>query len=255
MGGCCHLALEMQWVKKDTLMSITPGGTGLTNDEGRIKPLRPLGGSAYEPDMHEVAERAIIFGSGAVTQEGAIAAGEEGILIDTRGGAFIEGSVRVTEGDFVGKDQYSINILPYSIAYERVVGFTAFVLNQLELGHKQTREQSQGWFRFSLIAAGIGFTLIGIGVIVVMFGQVTAGFITAISSVIPHTAAALFFVQAKAANERVDAIQTRLADAREVQTAVEIVNTIDDLGARDKLKAEIVRKVLQLKKESSTDDK
>ena len=124
------------------------------------------------------------------------------------------------------------------------VGSTAFVLDQLELGYRQTREQAQGWFRFSLIAACVGFALVGVGVITVIFGQTTAGIITVISSVIPDVAAALFFVQSKAANQRVDTIQAKLTDAHEVQTAVEIVNTMSDPTAQDNLKAEIVRKAL-----------
>jgi hypothetical protein len=59
--------------------------------------------------------------------------------------------------------------------------------------------------------------------------------------------AALFFLQSKAANERVDAIQTKLTEAREVQTAVEIANTISDRKSRDRLKTEIVRKTLLVK--------
>jgi hypothetical protein len=79
-----------------------------------------------------------------------------------------------------------------------------------------------------------------------LLGQITVGVITALSSLIPNAAAALFFVQSKTANERVDAIQSRLTEAREVQTAVEIVETVEEPKARDKLKAEIVRKVLRL---------
>jgi hypothetical protein len=72
---------------------------------------------------------------------------------------------------------------------------------------------------------------------------------------IPHAAAALFFAQSKAANERVDAVQTRLAEAREILTAVEIVGTIDDPKSRDRLRAEIVRKVLRSEKKSSNEVK
>jgi hypothetical protein len=195
---------------------------------------RDAAGNIYAPDVHDSAYEAVLSGSGAIAQgPGALAAGAGGVAVygDVQGEVFIS----------------------YDTAFERVVGSTAFVLNQLELSYRQTREQSQGWFRFSLIAASIGFILIGIGVIAVIFGQVTAGVITAISSVIPNAAAALFFVQGKAANERVDAIQIRLTEARELQTAVEIANTIDDPKSRDKLKGEIVRKALRL--EQKNDEK
>jgi len=200
--------------------------------------------SIYAPDAHSSAYRAVLSGSGAVAQgPGAVAAGEQGVVIETAGGDYVSGGV-VADGDFIGRDQWTL--ITWDAAFERVIGSTAFVLNQLELSYRQTRGQSQGWFRFSLIAAGIGFVLIGVGVIAVIFGEVTAGLITTISSVIPNAAAALFFVQSKAANERVDAIQTRLTEARELQTAVEIANTVSDQKSRDGIKAEIVRKALRL---------
>jgi hypothetical protein len=133
----------------------------------------------------------------------------------------------------------------YEKAYERIVVSTSFVLNQLEMGYKQAREQSQGWFRYSLVAAGLGFLLIAIGVVAAVLGQTTAGIITAVSSIVPNAAAALFFVQSRSANDRTDAIQTKLTEARELQSAVEVVNTIEDTITRNKLKSEIVRKVLR----------
>jgi hypothetical protein len=201
-------------------------GTGM----GRVKKLLAIEDAAknlYAPNVHESAYEAVISGSGAIAPgAGSVAAGAGGVAVG---------------GDVLGEI-----VIPYDAAFERVVGSTAFVLNQLELSYRQTREQSQGWFQVSLIAAAVGFALIVIGVIAIIFGQVTGGIITAISSIVPNAAAALFFVQSKAANERVDAIQMRLTEARELQTAVEIVNTIDDPKSRDELKAEIVRKALRL---------
>lgn len=238
-------------------------------------------------DVHQAAEKAVVTGSGAVAQgESAVAAGEKGVavggnvsgqiivagdnntvkdVVQTTGGAYIGGDVTVG-GDFVGRDQvkgdkiavgqesvagrdlviHNITV-PYDRAFDTIAHSTASVLHQLEKIYAQTREQAQGWFRFSLIAAGAGFALIGIGVVAVVFGQLAAGLITSLSSAIPNVVAALFFLQSKAANERIDAIQTKLTEAREVQTAVEIANTISDRKSRDRLKAEIVRKALRLK--------
>jgi hypothetical protein len=158
-------------------------------------------------------------------------------------------------GDVVGRDKITQHVITYDTAFERITGTTNFITNQLDVSYKQTREQAQGWFRFSLIAAGIGFFLIGLGVVAVIAGQVTAGVITAISSIIPNAAAALFFVQSKTANERVDAIQTRLTEAREISSAVEIANTIDDPKSRNNLKVVIVRQVLRLEKRGNTEVK
>jgi Putative DNA-binding domain len=197
--------------------------------DDRIVPL-----SLFAPDVHNSAYEAVTSGSGAVAQgRGAVAAGDQGVAV----GRSVTDSITIAKPDYIS----------YRDAFERVVGSTAFVLNQLELSYRQAREQSQGWFRFSLIAAMIGLALIVIGMLTLIFGTTTAGMITAISSVVPDVAAALFFVQSRSANERVDVIQKRLTDAREIQSAVEIVNTIDDPPARDKLKAEIVRKALRIK--------
>ena len=238
-------------------------------------------------DVHQAAERAVVSGSGAIAQgEKAVAAGGKGVVavggdvsgqiivtgdhsavkdvVQTAGGAYISGDV-VVGGDVVGRDQIKGDkivvgqevagrdlvihnvAIPYDKAFDTIAHSTASVLHQLEKIYAQTREQAQGWFRFSLIAAGAGFALIGIGVVAVVLGQLTAGLITSLSSAIPNVVAALFFLQSKAANERVDAIQTKLTEAREVQTAVEIANTISNRKSRDRLKAEIVRKTLLLK--------
>lgn len=184
--------------------------------------------------------------------EKAVSSGEEGgVTITSKGDLVEENKINVGR-DIAGIDKV---ILSYDAAYERVIGSTTFVLNQLEISYTQTREQAQSWFRFSLIAAAIGFVLVGTGVGAVIFKQVTAGVITAISSIIPNAAAALFFIQSKTANERVDVIQKKLTEARELLTAVEIANTIADAKSRDKLKAEIVRKALRIETRTKTNEK
>jgi len=121
-----------------------------------------------------------------------------------------------------------------------------FVINQLKLNYDQAREQARSWFRVSLVASGVGFFLIGLSVISALLGSVAAGLLAAIASLIPDAAAALFFLQATVANRRVDEIQARLTRAREVQDYVQIVNTIKDQDMRDRVKAEIVRKIFRL---------
>ena len=219
-------------------------GTGM-GTETRFDPvMRDSEGKLYLlPDVHTAAESAVTgSGESNISDNAVLAASDHGISI---------GGEIVAQGDIVGGDKHVF--MSYDTAFERVIGSTAFVLNQLETIYKETREQSRSWFRLSLIAAGVGFVVIGIGILAVMLGQLTAGVITAISSIVPNAAAALFFVQSKSANERVDAIQSRLTDARELQTAVEITNTIGDPKSRDRLKAEIVRKALRIEKK--TDEK
>jgi len=179
-------------------------------------------------DVREVTESTIAPGSGAaITSRGWITAEREGIAVG-----------RDVKGDTV--------VVGYDAAFKQVAGAASFVLNELETNQKFTRDQAQWWFHFSLIAAAIGFVLICAGIVAVIWGYVAAGAMTAISSILPSAASALFFVQSKTANERVDVIQDKLTEAREIQAAVEIANAIVDESSRDDLMAEIVRSVLRL---------
>lgn len=215
-------------------------------------------------DLRRVA-KASVAGSGAIAQgDEAVAAGEGGIAI---GGDVKDSTIVTVDGDIsagrdiVAGDKASVKVddvkdsrievagsdvvtLPQETDFEKIATSVMFVYNQLEMSYRQTREQAQSWFRSSLIAASVGFLLVGIGIVAVILGQLTEGVITSISSIVPNVIAALFFLQSKAANERVDAIQTKLSDAREIQTAVEIANSVESKKARDKLKANIVQKVL-----------
>lgn len=138
------------------------------------------------------------------------------------------------------KTQDEIN-LPFDNTFD-------FVLDELRIIYEQTRLQSQSWFKFSLIAAVVGFITFVTGVFFLLSGQSASGIITLLSSVIPSVAAAMFFTQSKAANNRVDKIRAKLGETQELHTAVKIANTIVDLKAQDKLKSEIVKKILHTEK-------
>lgn len=195
-------------------------------------------------DIHSSSIQAVT--SGSVAQgEGAVAVGNQGILV----GGDIKGTIVTgNNNSMISQSAKNVEVVPFNTAFERLSGSTTFVVDQLKISYEQTREQAKGWFRFSIIAALLGFVLIISGAIVAIVGQTTAGIITALASVIPNIASALFFAQSKSANERVDTILLQMSEAREILTSVEIANTIDDGKARDKLKAEIVRKALQIQK-------
>ena len=170
----------------------------------------------------------------------------EGNIGDVAGRDISKKADETKQEKVVEKDLMVKNIaVPYGKAFDTLAHSTTVVVHQLEKIYSETREQAQGWFRFSLIAAGVGFVLVGAGLIVVLLGQQTIGLITALSSAIPNAIAGLFFLQSKAANERVDAVQEKLSENRQIQTAIEVANTISDKKARDKLKAEIARKVMK----------
>lgn len=195
-------------------------------------------GSAAVPDVQGSAIQSVLGGAGVIAQGvSAVAAGKGGITIEGQ-------AYRAGRDVILGRPV--THVISYDAAFERVTGSTTFVLDQLEVSYRQTREQSQGWYRLSAIAAGVGFLLIIAGVVTVIVGQLTAGIITSVAGVIPEAAAALFFAQGKEANRRVDAIQEKLGEARELLTALEIANTISDEISRNEMKRSIVIKAIGL---------
>lgn len=139
-------------------------------------------------EVHSTAIQAI--SSGSVAQgEGAVAVGEKGVLI---GGDIAGKIVTGNNNSIVAESVKNAEVVTFDKAFERLSGSTAFVVEQLRISYEQTREQAKGWYRFSLIAAALGFVLIVSGAIVAISGLTTAGIITALSSIIPNVAAALF---------------------------------------------------------------
>ena len=150
--------------------------------------------------------------------------------------------VATPEGVEVGKSSEGRSIvIPYDEAYDKIVNNIERVL---ELNHTQAREQAQRWFQASLIVAIVGIILVGIGVVTLMRGNTSTGIVSTISSVITEAIAALFFVQSRKANDRVDGITADLTESRKLFSLVGMVDTVTDQKSRDKLKAEFVLKVL-----------
>lgn len=214
--------------------------------------------------VSNVEYKANLTGSGAIAQgngaraaaatDGSIAIGGDVTGKVITGDNNVVTGREIVHGGKISGDQIKIGRkeeISDATTFQKIADSSSFVRNQLELSYSQAREQAYTWFRFSIIVAGLGFVLVGIGVIAVILGHLAKGVITAISSVVPNTVAALFFLQSKASNERIDAIQRKLSEAREVQTAVEIANSIESKKERDRLKAEIVRMVIGSSGEST----
>ena len=179
----------------------------------------------------------------ATGSEIAQAAGH-GSTASISGNGNVIGNDNIVSGDKVSIEKSPERDTRTEKTFQRIAETSRFVTKQLELSYSQAREQAYTWFRFSIIAAVAGLLLIVVGIIVLLLGQTTEGIITAISSVVPNAIAALFFLQSKASNERVHAIQIKLSESREIHTAIEIANSIETKKERDKLKAEIIRKVI-----------
>ena len=174
--------------------------------------------------------RAVLIGSGAVAQRpSARAVGDRGVTVgpDTETGKPV--------------------IVPVGLAYERVIGSTFSLLDQLKLNYSQAREQAAGWYLGSLISGALGLLLIGTGVVAALLGNVPAGIITAAAGVIEDSVAVLFHAQLRKANERLDTFTFALGEMQNTSNLVQIADEIDDPKVRDEAKAEIVRTALLIK--------
>lgn len=132
----------------------------------------------------------------------------------------------------------------YKLAFNEIAKATERVRSQSEVAYAQLRGQGQGWYRLSLLSATVGFGIIALAVVALLFGHTKTGLVTTASSVVPNAVATLFFVQARRADIRLDAIGQNLTELREKYELIEMANSIEDSLLRDALKAEIVRKVL-----------
>jgi hypothetical protein len=141
----------------------------------------------------------------------------------------------------VGEGGGSLETEIVDVAFRAVDERTRSQLAQLEENYQLARRQAQGWYRASLAAAVFGFLLLAAGVVFAMAGRVAPGLISMASGMIPEVAAALFFRQSKAANERVDGIQRINLQQRQFQLAIALVATISESSLRDKLKEEFVQ--------------
>jgi hypothetical protein len=135
-------------------------------------------------------------------------------------------------------------VVPYADAFAPIKESTDFLLRELEAAHRQARMRADSWSRASLVGASFGLALVSITVLMLFLGNVDAGKISAISSVVTGAIAALFFAQSKHANNRLDASMRELTLARDVNLAFQIAATISNEVERNALSVTIVRRVL-----------
>lgn len=155
----------------------------------------------------------------------------------------VSGSTVITTGrDVTGRDV--VKEIPTSVAFERIAAAATLTLRQLERNYEQARNQASNWSRISLIAAGIGFLMVLVGIVQLLLGNTTVGIVTSVSGIVPEIAAALFFNQVKGANARVDAYHRNLIQAEAVHRAIELCETVEDNQAKERLKETIIKQVL-----------
>jgi hypothetical protein len=133
----------------------------------------------------------------------------------------------------------------YQNAFSPFLESIKFVLRELEAGHHQARAEADKWSKASLVAAGLGLSLVVLTVVMLVLGRTDAGVISSITSLVPTAISALFFSQSRSANQRMDSNLKQLSAVRDVHFAAEIVATIKSEEECNRLKEMIVRKMLE----------
>lgn len=134
---------------------------------------------------------------------------------------------------------------PVKAAYERISSAATLTRRRLNDIYKQHQIQSQHWFRASIIAAVIGFFVVVVGSVAIFLGFVHAAIVSSVLGILCEVISALFYKQAKSANDQIRSDVLKLIDAERIHQAVELALTIEDQKLRDDLKASIIKLVLQ----------
>lgn len=163
-----------------------------------------------------------------------------GIMGDS---AKVEGGIHFSErASAKNKEQ----ILSAEQAFERIGAAVRLNLEQLENNIKQARSESNQFFKLTLLFAGLGFLIIMLGVLLLIFGQATAGVVTSISSIIPEVTASLFFTKDRELRKTIHAYHQHMLESQQILTMIDVSETIGNNLERDKMKQEIIYKVLKI---------
>jgi hypothetical protein len=154
-------------------------------------------------------------------------------------------------GDVVGRDvvithEQDKRILSQDQAFERIGAAIRSNLIQLDQNLAQSREESGQFFRLTLIFAALGFLVVIAGVALLLAGQVTAGIVSTIASLIPEVTATLFFQKDKELRNTIERYHQQVLDSQRILTMVDVAETVNDKEEQDALKKEIIYKALDI---------
>jgi len=186
---------------------------------------------AFSKEITAFGERSVAIGSSVAGS--VIITGDHNIAVEESG--TIRRDVEITPGK---------RVLSQDQAFERIGAAIRSNLIQLEQNINQLRKESEQFFRLTLIFASLGFCVVIGSVILLLFSQVTAGVVSSITSIIPEVTAFLFFQKDKELRTMIERYHQQILDSQRVLTMVDVAETVTDKQARDKLKQEIIHKVL-----------
>jgi hypothetical protein len=159
-----------------------------------------------------------------------------------------DSNIAVVAGEVVGRnvstDDKKLPVISSEEAFDRIGVAARVILEQIKLNIEQARTESKKFFNLTLIYAGIGFSIVLFGIVLLFFGATSAGIVTTIASIIPETTAALFFKKDKELRETIDNDNQHLREFQQILTMIDVAKTMKDHIEKDKMKQRIIFKVL-----------
>ena len=110
----------------------------------------------------------------------------------------------------------------------------------------KARKESGLFFTITLVSASLGFVVFLAGVGLLLAGQVDAGKVSSILSIIPEIVAGLFFGKDKELRDTIERYHQSISDLQRILTMIDIAETIKSEGERDFLKKQIIYKALDI---------
>jgi hypothetical protein len=118
------------------------------------------------------------------------------------------------------------------------------LVSELQKNYELSRNQASQWFLWSLGAALFGFILLGAGAFIALQENGSYNNVSSLSGILTEFIAAIFFSQARHANNRQDTYHKNLIQRQQVLDAVQLTALITDIAERDKVTEAIVKKML-----------
>jgi hypothetical protein len=136
--------------------------------------------------------------------------------------------------------------IPRDLAFGRLGATAGQYLEQLQGNIVQARNDSRQFFTVMLIFAGVGSSVVIVGVWLLYQGLLTQGAVAAAAGLIPQVAAAVFFAKDKELRKTIQDYHQNLITSQQVLTLIDVAETIEGINMRDITKQEIISTVLKV---------
>lgn len=159
----------------------------------------------------------------------------------------ISGDMNVADGDITNIGGNSIAARSAAEATKRFVVHSKAnnaQLNEQLRNYQEVREQAMQWSTWSIVAAVIGFLLVGIAVVLYLVNSASAGVLTVIVSAISQALAAIFARQSKAANAHLDKYHAQLLATERKHAAIAVVEAMENGPAKERMIGKLLDELL-----------